>query len=259
MAKQQKYSDLTPEEQAALTAAQLGGYLAPRDKALANLYLECNLHRKRAAELSGQFSEQSLRTGGYNARFNRPEVRAYIDKRLEEQVMSADEVLARLSARARVSGADFLERVEKEVPVYEERPLQELIDYQNKQLARLLGLPQTERIMERVEGLRGRIEEDEIRLVLEPEATYQKQVGSRREYEMVPSLEKARENGVLDFIEGVEYTAHGSVKFKWATSRDALVDLGRHFKLFTDRTEVSGQDGGPVQVQITRTIVGGEK
>lgn len=35
--------------------------------------------------------------------------------------------------------------------------------------------------------------------------------------------------------------------------KDALVHLGRHHKLFTDKQELSGKDGGPIDVNITDT------
>jgi hypothetical protein len=36
------------------------------------------------------------------------------------------------------------------------------------------------------------------------------------------------------------------VKFKLADKRAALVDLGRHHKLFTDKAEFTGKDGAPL-------------
>jgi phage terminase small subunit len=36
------------------------------------------------------------------------------------------------------------------------------------------------------------------------------------------------------------------VKFKLADKRAALVDLGRHHKLFTDKAELTGKDGAPL-------------
>jgi phage terminase small subunit len=41
----------------------------------------------------------------------------------------------------------------------------------------------------------------------------------------------------------------GSIRFKLHDKRAALELLGRHLKLFTDKQEVSGPDGKPLQVQ----------
>lgn len=39
------------------------------------------------------------------------------------------------------------------------------------------------------------------------------------------------------------------IKLKLADKRGALVDLGRHHKLFTDKSEHSGPDGGPIETK----------
>jgi phage terminase small subunit len=41
-------------------------------------------------------------------------------------------------------------------------------------------------------------------------------------------------------------------KIKLWDKRAALVDLGRHLKLFTDKVEASGPDGSPLEVRFTR-------
>ena len=45
------------------------------------------------------------------------------------------------------------------------------------------------------------------------------------------------------------------IKFKLADKRAALVDLGRHHKLFTDKFEHGGKDGGPIEGRITVEFV----
>ncbi len=42
------------------------------------------------------------------------------------------------------------------------------------------------------------------------------------------------------------------VKIKLADKRAALVDLGRHLGMFKERVEVTGKDGGPVEVESAR-------
>lgn len=40
------------------------------------------------------------------------------------------------------------------------------------------------------------------------------------------------------------------IKFKLSDKRGSLELLGRHLKLFTDKKEFSGQDGGPIPVEV---------
>lgn len=42
------------------------------------------------------------------------------------------------------------------------------------------------------------------------------------------------------------------VKIKLADKRAALVDLGRHLGMFKERVELTGKDGGPVEVESAR-------
>lgn len=50
------------------------------------------------------------------------------------------------------------------------------------------------------------------------------------------------------------------VKFKLADKRAALVDLGKHLGMFTEKMQVSGPNGGPIPVtRIERVIVGRSK
>jgi hypothetical protein len=44
----------------------------------------------------------------------------------------------------------------------------------------------------------------------------------------------------------VEHTA----KIKFWDKRGSLELLGRHLKLFTDKTELTGKDGGPIDVLL---------
>jgi phage terminase small subunit len=54
-------------------------------------------------------------------------------------------------------------------------------------------------------------------------------------------------------ISEVSMTDKGGLKVKLHDKRAALVDLGRHLKLFTDKVEASGPDGSPLQVTFRRS------
>lgn len=61
---------------------------------------------------------------------------------------------------------------------------------------------------------------------------------------------------VEDFTDGRGEDARDvrRVKFKLADKRAALVDLGKHLKLFTDKVEQSGPNGGPIKTESTVTL-----
>src|SRR5437879_5316168 len=44
-------------------------------------------------------------------------------------------------------------------------------------------------------------------------------------------------------------------RFKLASKRDSLELLGKHLKLFTDKHEIAGQDGGPIVASIEVSFV----
>ena len=41
------------------------------------------------------------------------------------------------------------------------------------------------------------------------------------------------------------------VKFKLSDKRSALVDIGKHLGMFVERKELTGKDGGPIEVAET--------
>lgn len=221
------------------TADELGAALLPRDRVLADTYLAT--WNKRLAGEEAKYSEKGKK---YLQRFKRDDVRAYIAARLSEEVMSAEEVLARLSARARLSGEDFFEQQAYEVSVYEDRPLQLKIDNLEAQVGQLLKVD-PELLKHRVERLQGEISELTVELALNPAATYRTQVGTETRYRTVPSLEAARRNGVLQFVEGVD-----NGKFKWSDAIRPLELLGKHHKLFTEKHEHSGTVGMVIGIDI---------
>lgn len=55
-------------------------------------------------------------------------------------------------------------------------------------------------------------------------------------------------------ISEVSQTAQG-IKIKMHDKRAALVDIGRHLGMFTDKTEVTGKDGAPLLQGIQVTFV----
>jgi phage terminase small subunit len=61
---------------------------------------------------------------------------------------------------------------------------------------------------------------------------------------------------VDEYVEGrgEESRAVKRVKFKLADKRAALVDLGKHLKLFVERHEHTGKDGGPIETKNVNAL-----
>ncbi len=58
-------------------------------------------------------------------------------------------------------------------------------------------------------------------------------------------------------IAEVSQTKDGALKVKMHDKRAALVDIGRHLGMFKDKVELTGKDGGPLQVEdrTTATLI----
>lgn len=200
----------------------------------------------------------AARRTGYNWRegyrlMRREDIQAHVQQRMTEY-MSGDEVMQRLTALARTTGDQFLTEQEYQVPIYEPRPLREQIDAAHHRINQWLAID-PEKLKAQIDNEWSKIADWEGQLAIDPDATYERQVGTETRVRIVPSLEAAAENGVLFAVESAEYTQHG-LKFKRQDPVRALELIGKHHKLFADRTEVTGPNGAPIE--IIRRIVDGD-
>jgi phage terminase small subunit len=67
-------------------------------------------------------------------------------------------------------------------------------------------------------------------------------------------LKKAAERGVLHLIKRYSKTKQG-VTIELHDPQAALQLLGRHYRLFIDRTELTGKDGDPIEVSDARATL----
>lgn len=65
-------------------------------------------------------------------------------------------------------------------------------------------------------------------------------------------LDKARRRGVLHLIKKLKYNAEGYPEIELHDAQAALVQIGKHHKLFTDKIEHSGPDDGPIPISIVK-------
>jgi len=220
---------------------ELGAALQPRHRRFVEAYFANGLNARAAA---GSCDYKSPAEGGCLSA--RSDVQAYIQARLTEACMPANEVIARISAYARVTGDQFPLTEEYEVPIYEQRQLNLKITYLERQIAQFQGL-NPEKFKDHIERLQGDVFKAETQLIENPEATYPVQIGTETKKRVVSSLEAAQENGVLFALESTEHTQHG-LKFKRVGSLEALTLIGKHHRLFVECQEVSGPNGGPIEV-----------
>jgi phage terminase small subunit len=52
-------------------------------------------------------------------------------------------------------------------------------------------------------------------------------------------------------ISEISQNSNGGIKLKLHDKRAALVDLGKHLGIFTEKVEVTGKDGGPIKTEST--------
>lgn len=67
------------------------------------------------------------------------------------------------------------------------------------------------------------------------------------------NLQKAKDAGKLHLLHELGWTKDGP-KIKLYSAAEALVNLGRHHKLFTEKHEHSGPNGGPIPVTTYEVI-----
>lgn len=173
--------------------------LTYKQRVFALEYVTCWNGTEAARRAKYRGNDATLASIAYE-NLRKPQIRAFIDAQLKEKVMSADEVLGRLSDQAAATGDDFL--------TIHESPL---TDITGQPVLNSDGLP----IVRFFPAL---------------------------------DLQKMHARGKLHLIKEVTYTAHGpSVKLHDAQA--ALALLGKYHKLFTDRHEISGLDGGAIEVK----------
>lgn len=162
--------------------------LTDRQQRFVDSYLMC-WNASEAARQAG-YSKKTAGVIGYE-NLKKPQIRAAIDVRLAEMRMSANEVLARLTAQASGSLAPFVQTKGEDVWV-------DLTTDEANANLHLLKEIETE----------------------------------RRRY-------GKKDDPVEEF----------KVKIKIHDPQAALVQLGRYHKLFAERVEHAGTDGGPIQVE----------
>jgi phage terminase small subunit len=72
----------------------------------------------------------------------------------------------------------------------------------------------------------------------------------RRSYPVM-NLQKAKDRGKLGLVRKISFNQFGPT-LELYSAQSALELLGRHHKLFTDKAEITGANGGPIEVAVAR-------
>jgi len=63
-------------------------------------------------------------------------------------------------------------------------------------------------------------------------------------------LEQLLADGKGHLVKGTKWDKNGKLTVEFYDAQSALVHLGKHHKLFTEKHEISGPDGGPIVIGI---------
>lgn len=177
----------------------------------ADKYLEGRCRNGAEAARQAGYSEKAAKETACRL-LKEPDVREYIDEKLAEARLSANEVLSLLSDQANASLEDFVDigldderiaRLEEDLAKYEEKAL----DIKLHDKVRDFAMSQVKEIKAEL----GRLYDRDYRI----------------------NLIKAKDRGKLHLIKALKPSMFG-LSIELHDAHAALVDMGRHHKLFTD-------------------------
>jgi len=206
--------------------------LTTKQQAFVEHYLR-SWNASQAARDAG-YSEKSARLIG-SENLTKPDIQAAIEARLAELKMSADEVLARLADQARGSMADFLRVDEEEITLSWS----------------LLKVPTN---ADGDPDLAGVVMELASQENVQPTDQILRTATVKRAVARLDLLQ-AGERGKLGLVKKYSLDDKGKVSIELHDAQSALQLLGRHHKLFVDRTELTGKDGNPIEVSDARATL----
>jgi len=222
-----------------------------------------DLNASRAARSAG-YSEKTARQIGYE-NLTKPYIRSFIDARLKEKTMRADEVLKMTSDIAKSSLNEFFTISKKEYTPRVIKTLGQLIKELETEITlnaeyaeeAELNDDETEAHQAEQKWRRRQVLKYKIELRHNPSASRivngEPEMIEAAELDLV-KLVKAKESGR---IKSLSYTPSGIPKIDMYSADAALVSLARMHGLYIDKTEVTGKDGEPLPKQVI--VIGGKE
>ena len=237
---------MNPTDPPQTYAEALAAIRTPRLRAFVERYLE-TLNQSKAARLAG-YSEKTAHAIGFE-NLRKPDVALAVELGMAERTMGQSEVLARIDEIARATFDDFITLEEVE---YSERiPIPA---FQRRELLRARAadaLEQAESTAEPENAVAWRKIAQDAELEIErlpenPLETITVLGEVRRAVVARVDLVKAERLGKLHLIKKLKQTDRG-LEVELYQMDNALRDLGRHYKLFSDRVSLENADGSPIK------------
>lgn len=223
------------------TAAELGAALKPKQRLFADAFLSNGLNAYAACK-TAKYTDPR----GESGRLPRhPEIAAYIRARLDEWGFSVAEIRQRLEYLAGGDMRDFLQVAPSERSYWVRAEQAEQI----QEAAKRRGVTPDALDNYDISGIMGAenvaLTEDGVLMVCV------KQVDA----EVTVNWREAEKAQALGRIKKIKIGKDGAVEFELHDPVKTLELLGKAQAMFTDKQQISGGDGGPVQIEITRRVV----
>jgi phage terminase small subunit len=217
----------TLQEQFDTAVAELTG----KERTFVTEYLH-DLHQRNAAIRAG-YSERSADVTASRMLRN-AKIREAVDLGFQLKAMSAGEVIARLTEHARGSMADFLRIDDEEVTL----------------TWSLLHISTTEDGEPDMAGAMLRLAGQEN---VKPTDRVLHTATIKRAAARLDLMEAGR-RGKLSLIKKYSLDDKGKVSIELYDAQAAQSLIGKHHKLFAERTEHTGKDGGPIEHRFTEAL-----
>lgn len=224
------------------TADELGAALSDKHRQFADIFLMNGLNARAA----GRALEYKNAAEGPRLK-RRPDVQAYINARLQEAQVGKAHLTARLQYFADGDMADFVRVAPSERSYWVRADTHEAVQETAKRRGVLPGALDNYDLAGIVGGENVAQTEDGVLMVCVRKV----------EAEVTVDWRAVEKGHAMGRVKKLKTNKDGSVEFELYDAMRATELLGKAQKMFTDKVELAGNDGGPVQLQITRRIVGG--
>lgn len=198
--------------------------LTGKQAIFAEEYLKCWNKTEAARRAGYDGNDATLSAIGYQ-NFKKLQIQEYIQQRIAENAMTADEVLMRLAEHARGEHGKYINT----------KPRLDMVAMAKDGKGDLI-----------LDAIDENGDIDVVRLALEGKLELYAPYILNGGYVDLAALER---EGKMHLVKGIKNTKDGLV-VEFYDAQAALVHIGKYHALFTEKTELSGKDGGPIEQSV---------